>query len=144
MKTANNKTTLMQQRRQDFDVIFLLAPPASARQIMPLLRYYYADNIPVYSTSVIYSGVPSPEKDSDLNGIIFCDTPWSLQQNASGVSANRLYAVGQDAYALGNQLTRMRALPNFPLYGATGAITLTPQQQFYRRLPWATMHDGRP
>lgn len=140
MKTANNKNALEQQRRQDFNVIFLLAPPEAARQIVPMLKYYYANNIPIYATSIVYAGNPSPQ-DSDLNGVIFSDIPWVFSANNR---SNRLYAVGRDAYLLINQIPRMRQLPNFPLYGATGALTLTPQQQIYRRVAWVQMHDGHP
>jgi hypothetical protein len=137
------------KRRQDFDVIFLLASPESARQIVPLLKYYYASNVPIYSTSVIYAGKPEPEKDSDLNGIKFAETPWSLKLAKSagkitGSRSNRLYAVGRDAYLLTNQIYRLTFLPNFPIYGATGSLSLNSSHQVYRRLPWTQMHDGRP
>ncbi len=149
MQAENNKTLLEQQRRQDFDVIFLLAPPQSAREIVPLLKYYYAGNVPIYSTSIIYSGIPSPQKDSDLNGILFCDTPWSFKMANTGVSKNNirlnpLYPVGRDAYLLSNNLQRLAVLPHFPIYAASGALSLTPQQQIYRRLPWTKMHNGHP
>ena len=149
-KKTNDTSVLENQRRQDFDVIFLLASPQNARQIVPLLKYYYADKIPIFSTSVIYSGTPSPQHDSDLNGVTFSDTPWTLSM-ANGVGsgsddlrASRLYPVGRDAYLLINQIARLKTLSNFPIYGATGALTLTPQQQIYRRLAWVQMHNGRP
>jgi outer membrane PBP1 activator LpoA protein len=145
---SNADHSAPQQRRQDFDVIFLLASPQTARQIVPLLKYYYADKVPIYSTSVIYSGKPSPQNDSDLNGVTFSDMPWTLQmanKPASGGShSNRLYAVGRDAYLLSNEILRLKTLPNFPIYGATGALTLTPKQQIYRRLAWVQMRNGRP
>src|SRR3990167_6889406 len=46
MKRENNKMRLAQQRRQDFDIIFLLAPLSSARQIVPLLPYF-----PIYGAT---------------------------------------------------------------------------------------------
>ena len=136
----NNKKQLEQQRRQDFDVIFLLAPPETARQIVPLLKYYYVTKIPIYSTSVIYSGSPSPQKDIDLNGVFFCDIPWLLSRH----SGNRLYAVGRDSYVLTRELPVLMAMPNFPIYAATGALTLTSKHQIYRRLPWAQIYEGHP
>jgi len=144
----NNKNASETQRRQDFDIIFLLAPPPMARQIVPLLKYYYAANVPIYATSIVYSGTPSKE-DSDLNGVTFADMPWTLQNaNSSAIKSDsktgRLYALGRDAYMLSNQFSRLSALPNFPIYGATGALTLTPQQQIYRRLAWVQMRHGRP
>lgn len=148
MKADNNKQALQQQRRQDFDTIFLLAPPVTARQIVPLLRYYYIENTPIYSTSVIYSGMLSPQKDGDLNGVIFSDTPWTLQIAKTppkhALFTNRLYAVGRDSYLLSQNLNRLTKLSNFPIYGATGALTLTPQHQLYRRLAWTKFNEGRP
>ncbi len=139
-RDKEDKATLAEQRRQDFDVVFLLAPPKNARIIVPLLRFYYLGKTPVYATSSVYSGSPQPQRDMDLNGVIFCDIPWVFH-NGSG---NRLFAVGRDAYQISQNLPRFTALPNFPMYGATGELTLTPQRQFYRQLTWVQMHHGQP
>lgn len=139
-RAGDSKADLQQQRRQDFDVIFLLSSPTPARAIVPLLKFYYADNIPIYSTSMIYSGSPSPQKDTDLNGVIFCDTPSVLKSQGS----NRFSSVGHDAYTLSRELPRLTKLPNFPIYAETGALTMTPEHQIFRRLPWITMRNGHP
>lgn len=141
MKENNNKDLLAQQRRQDFDVIFLLAEPTTARQIVPLLHYYYAGNVPIFSTSIVYSGIPNMEKDTDLNGVAFVDIPWLIRMETDK-ERNRLFAVGRDAYALSGALSRLSKLSNFPVYGATGSLKLTEQQQIYRSLPWTKFHDG--
>ncbi len=141
----NSKSVLAEQRRKDFDVIFLFAQPEMARQIVPLLRFYYAGNVPVYSISAIYSGHPNPLKDRDLNGVTFCETPWLIQMAHSAGSPaqyDRLYAIGRDAYLLSQSMPRLSALPNFPIYGATGALDMD-QQRIHQRLPWVTMHGGR-
>lgn len=143
MEDDNTKSVLEQQRRHDFDVIFLIALPQEGRVIVPLLKYYYADNIPIYSTSIIYSGAPSPHKDADLNGVIFCDLPWVFKKPSISTT-NRLYAVGRDAQLISNELQRLEQLPNFPIYAATGALTMNDKQQIYRRVPWAQMHAGHP
>ena len=142
---GNDKDTLEQQRRHDFDVIFLFAQPKEARVIVPLLRYYYVNNIPIYATSAVYSGKPNPVKDVDLNGVTICDTPWSIQiarHHANDTQSDRLYAVGLDAYLLSQSLNRLTALPHFPLYGTTGALTLASSHQIHRRLPCTTIHNG--
>jgi outer membrane PBP1 activator LpoA protein len=142
----NKRATLAEQRRQDFDVIFLFAQPDMARQIVPSLRFYYAGNVPVFSISSIYSGRPNPVKDRDLNCVTFCEIPWIIQMahstDASPAQYDRLYAIGRDAYLLSQSLQRLNAMPNFPIYGATGALNIT-QQQIHQRLPWVTMHGGR-
>lgn len=143
MDDDNTKDILAKQRRQDFDALFLIALPQQGRIIVPLLKYYYADDIPIYSTSIIYSGVPSPQKDKDLNGVIFCDIPWLLT-NPSASQYNRLYAVGRDAQLLSNELERLTLLPHFPLQAATGTLSLNAKQQIYRQVSWTKMHAGHP
>lgn len=139
MQDKNNHSILEQQRRHDFDVIFLFAQPSEARLIVPLLKYYYANNVPIYATSAVYSGNPNPTKDVDLNGVTVCDIPWKVQ--AANKQADRLYAVGQDAYLLSQTLPRLLSLPAFPIYGATGALTLS-GHQIHRRLPCITVRNG--
>lgn len=144
-RNGTNKATLAEQRRQDIDVIFIFAQPDLGRQIIPLLRFYYAGNIPFYSISAIYSGRPNPAKDKDLDGVTFTEIPWLIQlaENpaATPEQFERLYAVGRDAYLLSQTLPRLTALPAFPMYGATGALEID-HQQIHQRLPVIKMHDG--
>ncbi len=145
MHDENNKQTLEQQRRQDFDVIFIVAQPQVARQIVPMLKFYYVTKIPMIASSSVYTGTPDPQKDSDLDGVYFCDIPWVLKSHhSSDQQVNRLYAVGIDSYTVSNNIPRLNQLPNFPIYGTTGALTLTSKHQIYRRLPWVQMHAGYP
>ncbi|OGT47207.1 MAG: hypothetical protein A3E83_02100 [Gammaproteobacteria bacterium RIFCSPHIGHO2_12_FULL_41_20] len=142
MKRENNKMRLAQQRRQDFDIIFLLAPLSSARQIVPLLRYYYADNIPIYATSETYS-TRNSAANMDLNGVTICGTPWTLRaSHANNDKQTSLYALGRDAYLLSHELPRLLLLPYFPIYGATGMLT-EKAHEIHRQLPCATIQNGQ-
>lgn len=127
MREDNDKNVLSKQRRQDFDVIFIFAQAQDARTIVPLLNYYYVTDVPIYGSSSVYSGRANAAKDADLKGVTVCDIPVNEQ-------SNRLYAVGQDAFQLSQSLVRMNALPNFPVYGSTGAMILD-KQQIHRRMP---------
>ena len=149
-------------RRQDFDSLFLVASPSMGRQIEPLLRFYFAGNIPIYATSQIYSGHPDPNVDQDLNGIAFCDMPWilapyqmsttlqSLQQRIQSLwpdnakSLAKFYAMGVDAFALTIQFDTMRNNPQRGLPAATGTLYLTTQHTVYRQLTWAQFQNGSP
>lgn len=142
MRKDNNKAVLEQQRRQDFDVIFLFSQPEEARLIVSLLRYYYSGKTPIYTTSSAYSGKLNPQKDVDLNGVIVCDIPRDLSAKKDREPANRLYAVGQDAYLLSQSLQRLATLPHFPIYATTGALTLSTQHQIHRRLPCVAIRNG--
>lgn len=153
----NKRTNFVPTPRTDADVIFLIAKPAVARQIRPLLKFYYAGHIPVYATSMIYTGNPNPNNDRDLDGIHFCDMPWVLTPNNLPGNLNeiqqrvktlwpssyyrdaKLYAFGVDAYTIIPHLSRINGTP-----GATGTLYLQPNGSIYRKLGWATMVDGMP
>ncbi len=144
------------RRRQDVDMMFLVATPATARQVKPALAFYYAADLPVYATSHLYNGKPSPARDQDLNGIHFCDIPWFLENSSSLkrqiTSAwpeetnhyGRLFAMGSDALQLAGRLRMLQALPDSKVYGATGALSMRPNQRVQRQLEWATFVRGQP
>ena len=159
----NEKVRFIPRRRQDVDAIFLVATPLQAREILPLLRFYYAGDVPVYAISSVYPGIVQPAIDHDLNGVIFDDMPWTLQSNAQlpmRVSAirqrvktlwprsfshhPRLYALGVDAYNVVSDLDRLELLPQLGVYGATGMLYLQTNQRVYRKLLWARMVGGKP
>ena len=64
--------------RKDINMFFVIANSTTARQILPLIKFYYAGDIPAYAISNIYSGIPGTTADADLNGVIFCDMPFVL------------------------------------------------------------------
>ncbi|HHT0594584.1 TPA: penicillin-binding protein activator [Legionella anisa] len=136
-------------RRQDFDMIFLLAYPSKARQIMPLLNYYYAGDVPVYATASVYGGSANPLKDKDLDGIIFCDIPWVFSHQAGTRnwpeqfnSYNRLYALGIDSYTLATQLNQLMLFPADQSQNGEGILYLKPSQHVARVLEWGQFKQG--
>lgn len=155
----DKKVEYIPSEHQDIDFIVMAAPPEQARQLRPLFEFYYAGNLPVYATSSVYSGAPNPSKDRDMNGVIFCDMPWIIDQqhpsqttrNAiqaslpdSGGQYHRLYAMGVDAFVLTSQLSRLAQYPNMGLPAATGTLYLGPKHQIERRLKWAKIRNGVP
>ncbi len=155
----NEKIKSLARRRQDINSIFLAATPVQARQILPLLRFYFAGNIPVYSIANIYTGYPSPRNDHDLNGVYFDDMPW-LIQNTSSINPlktqiqslwasnyrnnSRLYGLGIDAYTISILLPRLIALPNIALNGVTGQLYLQGNNTIYQQLSFARFSSGVP
>ena len=138
--------------RRDFDSVILIAYPSKARQIMPLLRYYYPDNLPIYATSTVYSGAINTAKDRDLNGIIFCDMPWVFSHPMSDDehhwaeqfnSYNRLYALGMDSYALAKQLNHLSLFPALGISEQSGVIYLSPGNQLSRILVFGQFIEGK-
>lgn len=141
------------RRRQDLDVVFLLARSgAEARSLKPLLAFHYAGGLPVYSTSSIYSGIPD-NRDRDLDGINLVETPWLLGSSpalrvaiAAGDTGSdsytRLNALGADAYLLQTNFSRLQAGPDALLRGNTGLLSMDPRLRIERELPLATFDGG--
>ncbi len=143
------------RRRQDAGFIFLAAKSQLARQIRPQLQFHHASDLPVYSTSHAYSGVPDPPRDIDLNGVRFPDIPWLLvegQGNQSGdnklpkklTAYGRLFAMGIDAYDILPHLSRLEMDSGETLDGKTGILYLDGSKRVHRQLIWAEMKRGKP
>lgn len=134
-------------RRQDFDMIFLVAYPTVARQIMPLLKYYFVQNVPVYATSTVYAGSANPSKDNDLNGLIFCDMPWVYSHQLANKnwpeswnSYNRLFALGQESYLVAKEMGRLQTFPS--IASNEGILSLNKKQKVQRHLAWGRFEGG--
>ncbi len=144
------------RRRQDIDIVFLVASAAQARQLKPALNFNYASNLPVFATSQVYSGEPSPGVDRDLNGIRFVDVPWLLDQDsplhrdARAVwqgghgRYERLFAMGVDAYRLHARLGMLQSVPDSFLPGVTGQLSVGEGRRLQRHLQWAYFSSGVP
>ena len=142
-------------RRQDIDMIFLAATHHSARGIMPAFKFHHAGSLPVYSTSHVYTGKINPELDRDLNGIVFCDLPWILQNNSPLAETfkqnwpqqenyTRLFALGVDAYHLIYSLDYLQDKDYAFYAGQTGNIQLDDTNRITRKLQWAKFKNGKP
>lgn len=147
------------RRRQDLDCLFLAAQVRNARLIKPQINFFQGHDIPVYSTSHIYTGKQDPVNDADLNGIVFGDMPWLLNDQGRIPALreriqkdwpdrhsplDRLYALGMDAYAIIFNLPRLREDPNARLPGATASLALQGDSRIARYLTWARFEDGVP
>jgi outer membrane PBP1 activator LpoA protein len=158
LRSKNIKNLLNQQmefeprRRQDIDMIFLVAKHNEARQIKPTLDFHYASRIPIYASSHIYTGEDDSKKDRDMNGIRFTTLPWFFEKDntikttiAKSVkpapSYQRLYALGVDTYHLYPRLKQMQKIPATKLYGVTGSLSLN-NNYIEREQVWAKIQQG--
>jgi outer membrane PBP1 activator LpoA protein len=141
------------RRRDDFDSIFLLSYASKAREIKPLLNYYYAKNVEVFSTSLVFAGIKDSNRDRDLNGIWFCDMPYVLDQRRFSKQPRwpeqlnsyvRLYALGLDSYLLSKQLNQLLLFPLLGLSDNTGLLFLKDNGHIVRRLRFAKFVNGVP
>lgn len=147
------------RRRQDGDFIFVATFPTQARQIRPQLRFYLAGDLPVYSTSHTFSGEINTNQDRDLDGVTFCDMPWSLSNGegnspswqeilavfkGSAIPFKRLYAMGIDAYALMERFDTLGSSAESGLKGESGTLYLDRYNRIQRQLQWARFRNGQP
>ena len=147
------------RRRQDVDFFFLLATPKQARLIRPQLSFFRASRVPVYSTSHVYAGHPDKARDTDINGLLFCDLPWILETDApwehlrQAVTGrwpdntrhyNRFYALGIDAWRITPYLSQLEGGMFGTYQGVTGNLSLDSRQQVHRTLRWAQFRNGLP
>lgn len=144
------------RRRQDLDLIFLVASAAQARRVKPALNFHFASDVPVFAISHVYAGRPAADRDGDLNGIRFVEIPWLLE-NASplhryAASAwpeghgryERLFALGVDAYRLHARLMLLDTVPDSFLPGVTGQLSVNQHGILQRHLNWAWFQRGQP
>jgi outer membrane PBP1 activator LpoA protein len=143
--------------RSDVDFIFLEGPPAAARLILPQLKFNYAGDVPVYSTSDSFE--PNRNANSDLDGMLFADMPWLVSADPSvdrirdSVRAawpartarlDRLYAFGFDAYRLVPVIKSNSLSPTQDLAGMTGMLSLDDRHRVRRELEWVQVRSGIP
>ncbi len=142
------------RRRQDIDFIFLLGDPAQARGINPTLAFFYAEDIPVYSTSHVHELDDSKIDSIDLNGIRFCDIPWKIAEGdpvqlsikaawpLSQAQMAPFFALGVDAYSVYPRLEQLKKIRTNKIFGSTGVLQLDKNNIITRKLMWAQYRNG--
>jgi uncharacterized protein len=144
--------------RTDAAFVFVAAGSAgAARQILPQLKFHYAGDVPVYSTSDSFE--PDASANSDIDGMLFPDMPWMVAndpvtaQIRDGVRAawpartarrDRLYAFGFDAYRLVPALRSQATAEASQISGVTGKLHLDEHNRVHRELDWAQIKNGVP
>ena len=140
-------------RRQDIDMIFLAATPRSARGLVPAFKFHHAGDLPVYSTSHVFSGSKNPSADLDLNGLIFCDVPWTLIGDTKlnntfneywpeQKNYTRLFSLGIDSYHVLYNLNILSKYKYARFAGQTGNIFVDENNRLHRELLWAKFEKG--
>ncbi len=139
------------QIRPDVDAIFILAKNKNARLIKPQLKFYQAENVPVYSTSQIQGN--NAEHNKDLNGIKFCQSQFVIDSDSLENKVNfdttkiesnkKFFAFGFDAIAMFPRLEWMQRMQNQQLEGLSGQLTVDGNGKVHRDLSWAQYQRGR-
>jgi outer membrane PBP1 activator LpoA protein len=141
-------------RRDDIDVIFMVANSTQGRLLRPQLRFHNAGDLPVYASSRIYSGQPDRTRDQDLNGVRFASLPLqielaqsrtdSLPASLKGGTFTPLFALGRDAWSILPWLDLMKADPDFAFPGASGRYSAGNGTSLVREPQMAVFKGGVP
>jgi uncharacterized protein len=141
------------RRRDDIDLVFMPVTPAQGRQIRPTFAFHYANNIPTFATSNIYSGDKDAVNNEDLNGVMFNTLPWLFDNNnpekqaiaqttKSSAVYSRLHALGADSFHLYARIPQLKLAPEMKLYGTTGSLRLVADGRIERDQIWARFTGG--
>jgi outer membrane PBP1 activator LpoA protein len=135
------------------DMIFFALDAQRARQVRP----YLGKVLPTYSTSQSYAPTNDVVGQHDLNGLVFVDMPWILMPDHpavityprpqgvfSATDQDRFYALGIDAWRLGQSLLESGFNDAGTLDGVTGYITPGSGRQFRREAVAAQFVQGQP
>ncbi|MBX9961593.1 MAG: penicillin-binding protein activator [Burkholderiales bacterium] len=135
------------------DMIFLALDAPRARSIRP----YLGKILPTYGTSQVFMGGGEVVGQHDLNGVTFVDMPWLLMPDhpavityprTQGIFASyeqeRFYALGIDAWRLGQVLLESGFNDAGTLDGVTGYLTPGGGRQFTREAIGAQFVQGQP
>ncbi len=143
--------------RGDASFVFVAGTPAAARLVVSQLKFHYAGDLPVYSTSDSFE--PDPAANNDLDGLHFPDMPWMVSEDpATGRIRNavrgawpartarrdRLYAFGFDAYRLVPALGSDSSVQTVEVDGVTGKLHVDEHNRVRRSLDWAQIRNGVP
>lgn len=145
------------RRRADIDAILLAAYPDNARQLLPQMRYFGADKVPLFATSQVYAGTIDANRDLDLDGLTFADMPWLfgaadldtynlIRRTWPSLMGSyaRFYAFGIDAYRAVPYLARMRQQAGLRIPGVTGDLWMEPNGVMQRNMSWMKFVNGVP
>ena len=145
--------------RTDATFVFAVGSPGAARLIMTQLNFYYAGDVPVYTTSSSFD--PDPAANADIDGMYFPDMPWMISndpvtaQIRDSVRAawpartnrgdrDRLYAFGFDSYRLVPILRSPVPSAAGEISGVTGKLHIDDHNRIRRELEWAQIKAGVP
>ena len=143
------------RRRNDIEIIVVAANETQARQILPQLRFHKAENLPIFSSSHVFSDVNIGTSKKDLEGLIFGDAPWVTAEedfflrkvlkdtSHPAVDYPRLFAFGRDAYNILPFLKKMDLSPTMRLPGATGTLWVDLDNVIQRDLKWYKFTNGK-
>jgi len=157
---TGTKVESIARSREDLDYVYYVGKLNDAKQIRPLLDFYFAEKIPMLASSTLNDSSPERSTNpSDIERIIFTEisalifteisalTPKNrsldtLSKNQNSNILRRLQALGADAYLLANKHPLFTLLPTTRISANTGIITMDESGVFHKRPEIMTYRKG--
>ncbi|WP_227803907.1 penicillin-binding protein activator [Marinomonas profundi] len=149
---SGEKVDSIARSRKDLDYVYYIGKLDDAKQIRPLLDFYFADQIPMLASSTLNDSAPDRStKDEDIERILFTEAPAliptskidnALTKIQSSNILQRLQALGADAYLLANKHPLFTLLPSTKISANTGIITMDENGIFHKRPEIMTYRKG--
>jgi len=141
------------RRREDIDAVVAFVDSLQARALNPGLAYYFASDVPVYTSSQAVQGLDRSGL-GDLEGARVSQIPWRIgtdpvRTELEGAFADArgalssLFAFGVDAYRIVDRLGTLSSLPHGRILGGTGILTFAEDGRVQRDLAWSIVRGGR-
>ena len=86
-------------------MVVVFAKPHQALAIPPLFNFYYAQDLPIYSTSSIFKGFNDQKTNQDLDGVKITEFPLIVNKSSTIPEKYqqspliRMFAFGKDAFS---------------------------------------------
>ena len=149
---TRTKVDSIARSRKDLDYVYYVGKLNDAKQIRPLIDFYFADEIPMLASSTLNDSAPEKSTNpSDIERILFTEipalTPYSemlaeLDKNQHSNILRRLQALGADSYLLANKYQLFTLLPSTKVSANTGIITIDNNGIFHKRPEIMTYRKG--
>jgi len=149
---TGTKVDSIARSREDLDYVYYVGKLNDAKQIRPLLDFYFADKIPMLASSTLNDSEPDKSiNPSDIERILFTEVPALtpnntmldvLPKNQSSNILRRLQALGADSYLLANKYQLFTLLPSTKISANTGIITIDENGIFHKRPEIMTYRKG--
>ena len=142
------------RRREDADLVFVVARAAQGQLLVPQLRYNYSGDLPIYAIQNIFD--PEHLDNRDLNGVEMPALPLLADGHAQVMHGGfppdwlaasgfniALFAMGYDSFKLALSLfDGPKGLGN-GIRGLTGVVSRAPDGQLQRELAWTRVEEGK-
>ncbi|MGO3343908.1 MAG: penicillin-binding protein activator [Marinomonas sp.] len=149
---TGEKVESIARSRKDLDYVYFVGKLSDAKQVRPLLDYYFAKNIPMLASSTLNDTPPERSINfNDIERILFTEIP-AIAQKDNALQAlstdrdsnilHRLHALGADAYLLANRYPLFAQLKSTHLSANTGIITMDKEGIFHKRPQIMTYRKG--